>query len=115
MLMNFRDDNWYITCFNNCPSTLKEKELLDFIRTLHKNGNFYTSDDLRGGYKLKTYLNNLISIYSSADKAELKNNNTFKSINYSGIYFDGDKKYIGSKYVVIKVEKGFILNDFSGV
>ena len=115
MLMNFRDDNWYITCFNNCPSTLKEKELLDFIRTLHKNGNFYTSDDLRGGYKLKTYLNNLISIYSSTDKSELKNNNTFKSINYSGIYFDGDKKYIGSKYVVIKVEKGFILNDFSGV
>ena len=109
---NFKETNWYITCFNENPSNLTEDELLDFIDECCKNGENHITEDLRGGYKLKLYINDFINKYPN--NLEIENNSISKSINYKGQYFIGDKKYIGSRYFLIKTKKGFILNDFSG-
>ena len=97
---NFKETNWYITCFNENPSNLTEDELLDFIDECCKNGENHITEDLRGGYKLKLYINDFINKYPN--NLEIENNSISKSINYKGQYFIGDKKYIGSRYFLIK-------------
>lgn len=117
---NYQDEeDWYITCLSESPKKLTHNEILSFIATCYSTPeDTLITEDVRSGYRLKLYINNLKRDYEDDLNIEdlneyFENSNKIKLINYRDKDFYEDD--IGSKYVVIKTGKGFILNDFTGL
>lgn len=117
---NYQDEeDWYITCLSESPKKLTHNEILSFIATCYSTPeDTLITEDVRSGYRLKLYINNLKRDYEDGLNIEdlnefFENSNKIKLINYRDKDFYEDD--IGSKYVVIKTDKGFILNDFTGL
>ena len=117
---NYQDEeDWYITCLSESPKKLTHNEILSFIATCYSTPeDTLITEDVRSGYRLKLYINNLKRDYEDGLNIEdlnefFENSNKIKLINYRDKDFYEDD--IGSKYVAIKTDKGFILNDFTGL
>ena len=117
---NYRDEeDWYITCLSESPKKLTHNEILSFIATCYSTPeDTLITEDVRSGYRLKLYINNLKRDYEDDLNIEdlnkyFENNKKIKLINYRDKDFYEDD--IGSKYVAIKTDNGFILNDFTGL
>ena len=117
---NYRDEeDWYITCLSESPKKLTHNEILSFIATCYSTSeDTLITEDVRSGYRLKLYINNLKRDYEDDLNIEdlnkyFENNKKIKLINYRDKDFYEDD--IGSKYVAIKTDNGFILNDFTGL
>lgn len=112
-------DDWFITCFNECPNKLSKEEILKIINFCCNKKEKQKTDDVRSGYKLKLYINDFIKNFKKEKyiledylDSLCKYENSLFLINYEYEDFEEDK--IGSEYVVIRTTKGYILNDFSG-
>ena len=117
---NYRDEeDWYITCLSESPKKLTHNEILSFIATCYSTPeDTLITEDVRSGYRLKLYINNLKRDYEDDLNIEdlnkyFENSKKIKLINYRDKDFYEDD--IGSKYVAIKTDNGFILNDFTGL
>lgn len=117
---NYRDEeDWYITCLSESPKKLTHNEILSFIATCYSTPeDTLITEDARSGYRLKLYINNLKRDYEDDLNIEdlnkyFENSKKIKLINYRDKDFYEDD--IGSKYVAIKTDNGFILNDFTGL
>lgn len=117
---NYRDEeDWYITCLSESPKKLTHNEILSFIATCYSTPeDTLITEDVRSGYRLKLYINNLKRDYEDDLNIEdlnkyFENSKKIKLINYRDKDFYEDD--IGSKYVAIKTDNGFILNDFAGL
>ena len=117
---NYRDEeDWYITCLSESPKKLTHNEILSFIDTCYSTPeDTLITEDVRSGYRLKLYINNLKRAYEDDLNIEdlnkyFENSKKIKLINYRDKDFYEDD--IGSKYVAIKTDNGFILNDFTGL
>ena len=117
---NYRDEeDWYITCLSESPKKLTHNEILSFIDTCYSTPeDTLITEDVRSGYRLKLYINNLKRDYEDDLNIEdlnkyFENSKKIKLINYRDKDFYEDD--IGSKYVAIKTDNGFILNDFTGL
>ena len=115
---NYRDEeDWYITCLSESPKKLTHNEILSFIDTCYSTPeDTLITEDVRSGYRLKLYINNLKRDYEDDLNIEdlnkyFENSKKIKLINYRDKDFYEDD--IGSKYVAIKTDNGFILNDFT--
>lgn len=117
---NYQDEeDWYITCLSESPKKLTHNEVLSFIATCCSTPEYTRiTEDIRSGYRLKLYINNLKRDYEDDLNIEylnkyFENSNKIKLINYRDKDFYEDD--IGSKYVAIKTDNGFVLNDFTGL
>lgn len=120
ILENYQDEeDWYITCLSESPKKLTQSEILSFIDSCYSTPEYtLTTEDVRSGYRLKLYINNLKRNYEEDLNIEdlneyFGNSKKIKIINYEDKDFYEDD--IGSKYVAIKTDNGFILNDFTGL
>lgn len=122
MYNNYMREDWFITCFNECPNKLSKNELLKFIYLCSDEPKYNPrTDDVRSGYKLKLFINNMTKNFFNTDAEEDiedyilnvgEREDAISLVNYENKDFKKDK--IGSKYVVMKANYSYIKNDFSG-
>lgn len=121
MYNNYMDNDWFITCFNECPNKLTQNELLSFIRLCCDKKRNHRTDDVRSGYKLKLVITNMAKDFLNTDAEEDYENyvlnvgereDSIVLVNYENENLEKNK--IGSKYVVMKAGHRYIKNDFSG-
>ena len=121
MYNNYMDNDWFITCFNECPNKLTQNELLSFIRLCCNKKYNHRTDDVRSGYKLKLVITDMAKAFLNTDAEEdiedyIPNvdepTDSIALVNYEKEILE--KNQIGSKYVVMKDGERYIKNDFSG-
>ena len=121
MYNNYMDNDWFITCFNECPNKLTQNELLSFIRLCCNKKYNHRTDDVRSGYKLKLVITDMAKAFLNTDAEEdiedyIPNvdepTDSIALVNYEKEILE--KNQIGSKYVVMKAGERYIKNDFSG-
>lgn len=121
MYNNYMDNDWFITCFNECPNKLTQNELLSFIRLCCNKKYNHRTGDVRSGYKLKLVITDMAKAFLNTDAKEdiedyIPNvdepTDSIALVNYEKEILE--KNQIGSKYVVMKAGERYIKNDFSG-
>lgn len=121
MYNNYMDNDWFITCFNECPNKLTQNELLSFIRLCCNKKYNHRTGDVRSGYKLKLVITDMAKAFLNTDAEEdiedyIPNvdepTDSIALVNYEKEILE--KNQIGSKYVVMKAGERYIKNDFSG-
>ena len=121
MYNNYMDNDWFITCFNECPNKLTQNELLSFIRLCCNKKYNHRTGDVRSGYKLKLVITDMAKAFLNTDAEEdiedyIPNvdepTDLIALVNYEKEILE--KNQIGSKYVVMKAGERYIKNDFSG-
>ena len=122
MYKNYMNDDWFITCFNECPNKLDKNELLKFIHLCCNKKNNHITDDVRSGHKLKLFIIDMAKASFNTDAEEDcedyvlrvgEREDSVALVNYKNKNFQKNK--IGSKYVVMKAgHRHYIKNDFSG-
>lgn len=121
MYKNYMNDDWFITCFRECPNKLEKNELLNFIHLCCNKDENYITDDVRSGHKLKLFITNMTKDFYNYDAHEDQEDyvlcvgereDSIALVNYKNESFKNNE--IGSKYVVMKAGFRYIKNDFSG-
>lgn len=121
MYNNYMDNDWFITCFNECPNKLTQNELLSFIRLCCNKKYNHRTGDVRSGYKLKLVITDMAKAFLNTDAEEDiedyipnvdESTDSIALVNYEKEILE--KNQIGSKYVVMKAGERYIKNDFSG-
>lgn len=121
MYNNYMDNDWFITCFNECPNKLTQNELLSFIRLCCNKKYNHRTGDVRSGYKLKLVITDMAKAFLNTDAEEdiedyIPNvdepTDSIALVNYEKEILE--KNQIGSKYVAMKAGERYIKNDFSG-
>lgn len=118
---NIKENDWFITCFNECPNKLNQNELLSFICLCCDKKYNHRIDNINSGVVLKIVIKDMVKAFLNTDAEEDYENyvlnigeyeDSIVLINYENSNFEQNK--IGSKYVVMKAGPRYIKNDFSG-
>ena len=121
MYKNYMNDDWFITCFSECPNKLNKNELLNFIHLCCDKEKNHITEDVRSGYKLKMFITDMSKNFYNYDAEEDyedyvlnvgEREDSIALVNYKNESFKNNE--IGSKYVVMKAGYRYIKNDFSG-